>query len=115
MGSQAKIYRWMAGGDVGLSSKAIAMHMSAGWCDGSYPHDPADLGRCLRLLNLFPEWKPRIKEMARYGDVWERYVTHWDEMEEQMSNEVGIDWSKARSAPLTYDMMKMIAKGRSLA
>ena len=35
-----------------------------GW---SYPSDPADLGRCLRLLREIPEWAPRMPEMAKRG------------------------------------------------
>lgn len=108
-GPNLEVIKWMAGRDTGMSSKAIAMHMSTGECDGRYPYDPADLGRCLRLLERFPDWKPRIHEMAAYGPVWAVYVKHWDEMAQSMSDEVGIDWSKARSAPLTYDLMKGIA------
>jgi hypothetical protein len=103
------VIRWFSDGDTGMSSKAIATHMTTGDCDGSYPHDPADLGRCLRLLERFPDWKPRIGEMARYGSVWRAYAEHWDELAASMAAEVGINWSKGRSAPKTYDLMKRIA------
>lgn len=33
----------------------------------AYPHDPDDLNRCLLLLNLIPEWAPRIREMAQHS------------------------------------------------
>ena len=34
-----------------------------------HPHDPDDLNRCLLLLDLIPEWKPRIARNgpAQYG------------------------------------------------
>jgi UTP:GlnB (protein PII) uridylyltransferase len=110
MASQLDIYKWMAGYDTGMSSKAIAMHMSAGWCNGNYPYDPADLGRCLRLLELFPEWKPRIAEMAQYGKVWAAYISRWDEIVQSMVDEVGIDWSKGQRAEKTYGLMHDIAR-----
>lgn len=30
------------------------------------PSDPADRGRCIRLLNLIPEWWDRLDEMEQY-------------------------------------------------
>lgn len=104
----AKVIEWMGGRDTGMSSKAIAMHMSTGKCDGSYPYDPADLGRCLRLLALFPEWNARMGEMAAYGRAWPAMADRWSEMADSMADEVGIDWSKGRAAPKTYELMKEI-------
>lgn len=97
---------WLAGGDSGMSSKAICYHMLGMPSDGSYPLDPSDLGRCLRLLELFPEWKPRMGEMARYSEQWAALVERWDELAEMMADEVGIDWSKGERAPRTYAAMK---------
>lgn len=102
------VAKWAAGWDTGLSSEAIAWHMISGWCGGSYPHDPADLGRCLRLLERFPEWKQRMPEMARYGKVWAALVQHWGELHKAMDDEVGIDWSKGREAIKTYRLMEKI-------
>lgn len=103
-----KVIAWFSGGDTGMSSKALAAHMTTGKCDGSYPSDPADLGRCLRLLEMFSEWKPRIGEMAKYGGVWRAYADRWEDMAQSMRDEVGIDWSKGRSAEKTYDLMRRI-------
>lgn len=107
-----KILKWIGGGDAGLSSQAIALHMATGECDGSYPHDPADLGRCLRMLAIFPSLKSRIKEMGKYGDVWKAYSERWDELEQCMADEVGIDWSKAKKAPETYRLMQEVRGAR---
>lgn len=103
-----EVIKWFGGKDTGLSSEAIAMHMVTGDCNGSYPHDPADLGRCLRLLRLFPEWKERIPEMAKYGPVWVEYAKNWADMEKCMTDEVGIDWEKGKRASKTYDLMKSL-------
>ena len=100
---------WLAGGDSGMSSEAICYHMLGMKSDGSFPNfplDPSDLGRCLRLLELFPEWKPRMGEMARYSAQWAALVERWDELAEMMADEVGIDWSKGERAPRTYAAMK---------
>lgn len=101
-----RLAKWFSGRDTGSSSKAIACHMAGGTCDGSSPSDPADLGRCLRLLEIFPEWKPRIKEMMGYGGEWLGLAPHWDELEKSMADEVGIDWSKGQKAGLTYKLMR---------
>lgn len=97
---------WLSGNDTGASSEAIVRHMTLGDCDGSYPHDPADLGRCLRLLEKFPAWKPRIGEMACYSPEWKALASRWDELASMMAGEVGIDWSKGRKAQATYAAMR---------
>lgn len=99
---------WLAGGDSGMSSEAICYHMLGMKSDGSFPLDPSDLGRCLRLLELFPEWKPRMGEMARYSAQWAALVERWDELAEMMADEVGIGWPKGngKRAPRTYAAMK---------
>lgn len=75
----ARVATWLSSGDTGSSSKAICSHMSGGTVPDplSYPRDGADLARCLRLLKLFPEWEPRISEMAKYGAGWAGLVAAW--------------------------------------
>lgn len=75
---------WASGGDTGSSSLAIMRVMSGGTPeDGrySYPLDGGDLGRCLRLLAIIPEWRARLGEMAKIGPQWAALVKHWDELE----------------------------------
>ena len=64
----AKFLRWLQGLDVGMSSKAIGMHMLGVLVNNKpwYPADSDDMGRCHRLLEQFPEWRARIGEMGRY-------------------------------------------------
>lgn len=100
-----RVFKWLLGRDTGSSSKAILAHMVCGVSHGEYPYDPADLGRCLRMLELFPEWKARIAEMAGYGKVWAVFIDHWDGLSSMMADEVGIDWSKGREAHRTYEFM----------
>jgi len=108
---EMRAIRWLGGDDTGLSSKAILNHMlGVRDADQSYPVDPSDLGRCLRMLRLFPEFKGRMVEMARYGLAWESLSKKWQELELLMINEVGIDWSKGSRATRTYE-----AIGRAIA
>lgn len=103
----AKVIEWFCSNDTGTSSKAIACHMTTGKCEsGSYPADPADLGRCLRLLDKFPEWSSRMTEMSAYGPEWKAMATHWPKLAELMAEEVGMAWERGRSAPKTYEFMK---------
>lgn len=101
---------WIVGSDSGMSSKAIWAHMMGvkprdGWC---HPHDPADFGRCARLLELMPEWRDRLPEMVELSQEWRALVARWDEIHASMDREVGVDWSKGRSAPITYGLMRDI-------
>lgn len=109
---KADYFTWLSGDDTGISSKAIMTHLNGGKVRGwSNPSDPADLGRCLRLLRQFPELATRINEMAAVGPVWAALVARWDELRACMESEVGLDWEKAQSAPRTYKLMKdIIAK-----
>lgn len=106
-----RIDTWIVGGDVGMSSKTIWMFMSGLSVDEdqiSHPYDPSDLGRCLRLLELIPEWKPRIIDLGSLSPSWSALAARWHELDASMRSEVGIDWEKAKSAPVTYKLMKSI-------
>lgn len=80
---EARALRWAGEGDVGISSKAIMRMMTGNeqrdwYC---YPLDPQDFARCLALLDMIPEWRPRLGEMAKVGPEWAALVEHWDEIE----------------------------------
>jgi hypothetical protein len=102
-------YEWITGGDTGASSKAIWAHMMGVKSDGSYPYDPSDFGRCYRLLCLVPEWRGRMPEMARYGTIWSRLVTQWDEITRCFEEEVGCKgqatYNARGNALRTYDLI----------
>lgn len=64
---------WALSGDCGVSSEAIANHMLGNTKSGRFsfqpPSDADDRGRCIRLLELIPEWIPQLKEMTRYDQA----------------------------------------------
>lgn len=88
--------RWWYGVDVGTSSASIfGVLCPSTLCDnwakeeatrhgnGSTPADADDLGRCLRLIALFPEWRDRLDEVAAAypGTAWPRIIDRWGELE----------------------------------
>jgi hypothetical protein len=79
--------QWWKGVDTGTSSAAIfAVFCDSQWrklaidyARDSIPHDAADLGRCLRLLEKFPEWNARLQEVAQAypKTTWPAIIAHW--------------------------------------
>ena len=73
---------WRSSSDTGASSKAIWDVMMGLTPERyAYPMDGADLGRCHRLLDLIPEWKPRLPEMAVVSPYWAALVENWADLE----------------------------------
>ena len=105
---QTKVLSWIATGCVGASSQAMAMAACGLPSDGSYPHDPDDLNRCLLMLEAVPEVRAHFDKIAALGVVWGRLIARWGEIEEAFLDEAGRNWSKARSAPKTYQLMKEV-------
>lgn len=107
--------KWMRDGHFGLSSLAIhdrMMGFDPGSRGYSHPHDPADLNRCLLLLELIPEWKSRIGEMAACSEEWKRLVEHWDLIVTTFLGEVGLNWHKGAClyATETYNLMQIVLR-----
>lgn len=77
-------YRWALGHDSGVSSMTIMQALTGIRClrhGPDVPHDPADFGRCYRMLVLFPELRPRIGEVADTFPIWRKMADAWDELE----------------------------------
>ncbi len=92
---ELRLVGWFLSDDFGISSCAIVAHMTGlSYESMSAPSDAGDLGRCLRLLKLIPEWEGRIGEMTKYGRSWQHLVAKWSELKSAMEDEVGIDWRK---------------------
>ncbi len=64
---EQRAWFWALSGDTGISSEAIAKHMANGPKTRMMPpSDADDRRRCIRLLELIPEWIPRLKELVQY-------------------------------------------------
>jgi len=84
--------RWWLGFDVGLSSAAIFAVLATfeqrrrtarDYSTGATPKDSDDLGRCLRLLALFPGWNERLHLVAEAypQTAWPAIIARWHELE----------------------------------
>ena len=104
-----KIAQWMVEGETGLSSECMAaVVLGATPRSAHYPLDPADLNRCMKLVKAAPVVKRHFHKIRALSKQWRIVIDHWDELSEMFVAEVGWDWSKAKSAPRTYDRMKQL-------
>ncbi|MEY2151142.1 hypothetical protein AB7849_09505 [Rhodanobacter sp. 115] len=103
--------KWLANGQRGTSSETIFTHLTGIVATSGYeshPHDPADLGRCRRLLEQVPELRHAFSRMRDVSPIWSRLVDEWGLLSEMMDLEAP-DWRKGRgTCPKTYNRMKQI-------
>lgn len=108
--TQTAVIDWLANGEVGVSSKCMAMWLGFGKRIrdpfGGHPHDPDDMDRCLKLLHHAPGLRELLPKMAELNKTWAALVAQWDEIEAMQLDEIGLNWTKARSAPKTYALMQ---------
>jgi hypothetical protein len=106
--TQTKVIQWLARGEVGTSSKCMAMWLAFGEIvpEKWPPGDPGDLRRCLRLLAWAPGLRPLLPKMAEVSDQWSALTARWDEVEALFLEESGFK----RWAPRTFDLMKTISR-----
>jgi hypothetical protein len=97
---------WLRGHDTGTSSLTIYTVMTGQMVDRTgYPLDPDDLGRCYRLLKLFPAWRPRMPEVAAKFKEWGPLVREWDKLIALYEEELPSGF-----APKCYAAMKACLK-----
>lgn len=99
---------WLGAGDTGLSSETMCLYFISGRAPErlhgfrriSYPLDPSDFGRCVRLLAAVPEWRARLPELAALSPEWDGLVANWDRLE-------ALYWEElpAKTAPRLYAAM----------
>jgi hypothetical protein len=106
------VISWLRSGERGLSSERIVEVME-GLPDGTitgrwlsrHPCDPADLRRCILLVEMVPIYRERLGEMAPTSPVWAALIEHWDELTTLLRQEIGADLGHGR-AQRTYDRMR---------
>ena len=113
--TQDAVLDWLNTGAVGLSSKCMAMWLAFGKRVsspfGNHPHDPDDMDRCLKLLDRVPALRERLPKMAEVSKTWAALVERWAEIEAMQMDEIGLNRTKARSAPKTYALMQEVIEG----
>ena len=76
------INAWLRSDHIGSSSLYMARVLAkVGAARYAYPHDPADLQRCIGLLIACPELRSRLDSMADTGPEWAAIIPHWAEWE----------------------------------
>jgi len=64
---EQRVLKWAFSGDTGISSETMAAYFTGVKKGGPFgsqaPSDAADRGRCIRLLNIIPEWVERLDEL----------------------------------------------------
>ncbi|NTF18130.1 hypothetical protein G6L37_06905 [Agrobacterium rubi] len=103
-----RAYRWRDGDDTGLSSTTVWKAMMGFASDASHPLDPGDLSRILRLLELIPEWKPRVSELASLSREWAALTARWADLTSLLQSETGFFGEHGTRARRTYRLMKGI-------
>ncbi len=80
--------QWIVSDDTGISSRAIWAVMMGAITEPTndesrfdVPHDPSDFGRCLRLIQAFPEWRGRLHLVPQLIPFWEPVIREWDGLE----------------------------------
>lgn len=105
--TDSRVIQWLLSRDTGVSSKAIVAQLSNIVLESPFsmdhPHDPADLGRCIRLLEAIPEFRERLDEMKQVSLIWAALVDHWDELETLYKEEL-----PTGRAPKCYARMQQI-------
>ena len=97
---------WADGRDTGVSSMTISSVMEnqpSRYGHYAIPYDPADFGRCYRLLKLFPQWLERLPEVAQRHSEWVPFVSEWARMTELYEQEL-----PSGKCPKLYELMKSL-------
>jgi hypothetical protein len=81
---------WLASDDTGASSLYMASVLTGEFiAENHYPRDPADFGRCLRLVKAMPELECKISEMSQHGKEWAVVAANWDAWAELYQQDEG--------------------------
>ena len=106
----ARIAAWLALGERGLSSEAIAITTLGAYVTGrraAWPLDPADLRRCLLLIEQVPEAREQgVDVLAKRSPQWAALADIWDDLAKTLRAEIGEALPPRGSAPKTYALMK---------
>lgn len=110
------IIKWLANGEVGESSKTMAI-VALGELprERSHPRDPDDLNRCIKLVAAAPEVIDAFPAIRVISTKWAAVIDNWEELRDLFIEEVGFNWSKGSRAAKTYNRMKELYGERDRA
>ncbi len=73
-----QVLRWLAGYQVGVSSRAMALAAIGVPAGHSHPSDMPDLERCLLMLEQCPAVRVGFPRVALLSAEWGRLIREWD-------------------------------------
>ena len=115
--------QWLETGERGISSEAIFSHLTGLNISGRWgslsdtPSDPADLRRCMLLLDAVPEFAKQFNRMKTRSEPWRWLVENWDMLTEMFISEAGEKWKSQNtvwSAPKTLELMRTLRRQDTL-
>ena len=99
-----ELAEWLCGNDTGISSETI-VKVALGFKPGKWgfeaPRDPADFGRCYRLVERFPYLRKSFGKVSKACKRFKPILANWDEL--VAMHEVEFPTGRA---PLLYARMK---------
>jgi hypothetical protein len=82
--AQHRLGQWLLNGDTGISSgtmAAIALGATkVKKCHVDAPYDPADFGRCYRLVQKVPEIREHFPRIGKKVKVFAGILREWDDL-----------------------------------
>lgn len=108
----SRLLDWAISGDTGISSEAMvyALFGKRGkyfQFYSNWPKDNSDLGRCLRMIERFPEVRGRLDDVWKLFPAWHPMIKAWDELEALYREEHP---DHRGNGPKLYARMKQIEK-----
>lgn len=97
---------WLRCDETGASSEYLAGVLSGKFHrPAAYPHDPADFGRCVKMLEAAPELNKKLYRLNKRGPHWRALWLHWDELTRLWRDE-----SPSGTCPRLYARMQELLK-----
>ena len=97
---------WFVNGNTGESSRTLALWLAEGKRANrvSYPFDPADFNRCVRLLEAVPALRANLYTLPQLSKEWAALYDNWSILEENLRKEM----EEGFTAQETYRLMRQI-------
>ena len=74
-----------------------------------FPHDAADLRRCVLLLREVPEaFEHGVLVLAAKYDNWAALAANWTHLERTLTGEAGADLNRRVMTPRTYRLIRSL-------
>lgn len=107
-----KVLEWQSKGGAGVSSAtmaSIALGMKKNFYHSHFgaPSDPADLMRCMNLVDEIPEIRNHFKTIGTRVSAFKPILDNWDELIGILKAEIS---RPDRRAPKTYVRMKELLR-----